>query len=243
MSISIVGDLISLALKDAGVLGVGQVPLAEDSNDSLARLNMMVSQWNRRRWLVFNLVDSYLQCTGAQSYTVGPGGDFNIARPASVNAAFMRMQPGPNGQPGPSSVDYNLEMIDAREDWNKIQVKGISSFSYYCFYDSGYPLGRVYFWPVPQSIYEIHITTMAPISQFTALNQAINLPPEYYEALLYNLMQRLRVGYRLPPDEEINGLARAALQTIRTSNTQVPRLSVPNDLKGRGKYNIYSDQA
>ena len=243
MTVSTVGDLITLALKDCGVIGVGQSPLAEDSNDALSRLNMMLSMWNRRRWLVYNLVDTYLQSTGALSYTVGPGGDFNIARPATVNAAFARLNPGASGQPSASSVDYALESIDAREDWNKIQVKGIASFPYYYFYDSGYPTGTIYFWPVAQNTYELHITTIDPIGQFTGLTQVINLPPEYFEALLYNLVQRLRVAYRMQPDEEINGLARAALQTIRTANTQVPRLSVPNTLRGRGKYNVMSDQS
>jgi hypothetical protein len=241
VSISTVGDLIKLALKDAGIVGVGQTPLAEDSNDALSRLNMMVSQWNRRRWLIYHLVDSYIQSTGALSYTVGNGGNFNITRPAKIASAFMRMNPGSSGNPNSASVDYNLDILHAREDWNKIQVKGISSFSKYCFYDAAYPLGNLYFWPVPQSIYEIHISTLDLISQFTGLTQTISLPPEYFEALFYNLIQRLRAAYRLPADEEINGLARAALQTIRTANAQVPRLSMPQDLRQRGRYNIYSD--
>ena len=52
MTISTVGDLITLALKDSGVLGAGQTALAEDMNDALSRLNMMLGQWNRRRWLI-----------------------------------------------------------------------------------------------------------------------------------------------------------------------------------------------
>lgn len=241
MAISTIGDLITLALKDSGVLGVGQTALAEDSNDALARLNMMVSQWNRRRWMIYHLVDSFLASTGALSYTVGTGGSFNIPRPDKISSAFMRLQPGPGGQPSSASVDYPLEIIEAREDWNKIQVKGISSFSKYCFYDAAFPLGNVYFWPVPQNIYEMHISTKDLITQFAGLTQTINLPPEYYDAIFYNLMQRLRIGYRLPADPEINGLARAALQTIRTANFQVPRLTMPGDIRQRGRYNIFSD--
>ena len=243
MAISTVGDLITLALKDSGVLGVGQTALAEDANDALSRLNMMLGQWNRRRWLIYHLVDTYLQSAGAQSYTIGTGGQFNVTRPAKIAAAFSRMNPGANGQPSASSVDYPLEIVAAREDWNQIKVKGIASFPYYCFYDAAYPLGQLYFWPVPQNIYELHVSTLDVISAFTGLSQTIALPPEYFEALLYNLMTRLRVGYRLPPDPAIDGLARAALQTIRTANAQVPRLSVPSDLsQPRGRYNVYSDQ-
>ena len=142
MTITTAGDLITLALKDAGILGVGQSALAMDANDALARLNMMVSQWNRRRWLIYHLVDNYLQATGAQSYTVGPGGNFNIPRPAKIASAFMRMNPGTGGQPSATSVDYNLDILEAREDWNKIQVKGIASFSQYCLVPSKSIWGR-----------------------------------------------------------------------------------------------------
>jgi len=242
MSISTAGDLIALALKDSGVTGAGQTPLAEDSNDALTRLNMMLSQWNRRRWVIYHLVDSYLPATGALAYTVGIGGNFNIPRPAKIASAFMRMTPGPNGQPSSASVDYNLDIIEAREDWNKIQAKGINSFSKYCFYDAAFPLGNLYFWPVPPNIYELHISTLDQLAQFMALNQQINLPPEYYAALFYNLQRVLRMAYRLPPDEDINGEARATLATIRNANTQIPRLSMPAELRSRGRYNIFSDQ-
>jgi hypothetical protein len=37
------GSIINLALKTAGVLGVGQTPQAEDANDALTFLNMMLA--------------------------------------------------------------------------------------------------------------------------------------------------------------------------------------------------------
>jgi len=68
------GSIINLALKMAGVLGIGQTAQAEDANDALTVMNMMLAQWQRKRWLVYSLDDVSFAPTGATSYTVGVGG-------------------------------------------------------------------------------------------------------------------------------------------------------------------------
>ena len=83
-------DLINLSLKTANVLGVGQVASAEDMNDAFNLLNMLMAQLQRRRYMIYQLVTLAKQATGAISYTVGPGGDFNVARPAKLESAFFR---------------------------------------------------------------------------------------------------------------------------------------------------------
>jgi hypothetical protein len=65
-----VTDVVNLALKDAGIIGVGQTPNAEDSNGALTRLNWMLDKWAMKRWLVWHLKDYAVTSTGAQSYNV-----------------------------------------------------------------------------------------------------------------------------------------------------------------------------
>lgn len=231
--------MIQLALKHTGVLGVGQTALPEDTNDAFNICNMMLSQWNRKRWLVWCLVDTFLQSTGAQSYTVGPGGDFDIPRPDRLESAFFRQS-----NITPNSPDYVLEIIEAREDYNRISLKTLTAFPQYIFYDSAFPVGRVYPWPIPQAnIYQIHITTKVVIPQFTSLAQTINLPPEHYAAIFYNLCCRLRPGYQLAPDPSLTALAKDALNVIRGANAQIPRLQMPSALVNKGVYDIYSDRS
>ena len=64
-------DIIRAALKKAGVLGVGQSALAEDTNDAYDDMQDMLGQWQRKRWLIWHLVDYSVLSTGAQSYSVG----------------------------------------------------------------------------------------------------------------------------------------------------------------------------
>ena len=232
-------DIITRALKKSGVLGVGQTPQPEDTNDAFDDMNDMIAAWNLRRWIVYNLVDTALTSTGAQTYSVGPNQSFNIPRPDRLEGAFVRQYVGAQG------TDYPLKLIEAHEDYNRITLKSLSTMPSHVFYDSGYPNGTLYFYPVPTaSIYELHTLTKNVISKFTSLTQAINLPPEYNDALLYNLAVRLRISYQLGPDMDVSRLAKASLNTIKNANTQMPRLRMPPSLGGRGaRYSIYSDRS
>lgn len=233
-------DIVTLALKDAGALGVGQTPLDEDSNDALTLLNWMLFQWRQKRWLVYHEVTTVVTSTGAQSYSVGPGGDYNLGyRPARLQSAFLRQLI----QSQPNQIDYPLEILESREDYNNIALKSLVSFPSYIFYDSGYPLGTIYPWPVPQpSIYAVAITTKDVLQSFSSLATVLSIPDEYIMAMETNLAVRLAAKYGQEPSQSLVGMARDALQTLRGANFQIARLTMPNDLVRPGIYNPYSDQ-
>jgi hypothetical protein len=233
------GDLVFKSLRRSGVLGLGQQPAAQMSADALAELNQMLAQWARRRWMVFHLVDTAKICTGAQFYTVGAGGDFDITRIDRIEAAYIR-QLNVNGQ---QPVDFWLVPIESFEEYSRLAVKRLTanppeSF----FFDSGYPLGKLYPWPIPSNGFELHILTKAALQHIANLNDVLLLPPEYEDAIDYSLRVRYRAAWRLPADPQVIGLAKAALKTVRTSNLQLDKLRMPKALSNtRGRYNIFAD--
>lgn len=233
-------DMIQLCLHDAGIIGVGQTALAEDTNKAFTRLNMMISQWATQRWLVYALRTLSKVSTGAQSYTIGPGQDYDIAvRPNRLEAAFLRQII----QSSPNQVDYPLQLILAREDYNNIALKQLVSFPTYVFYDSAWPVGNVFAWPIPQpNIYSLHVTVKTVIPRFVTLTETVDLPQEYDEALRTNLTVRLRQAYRLPLDPADVLLAKNALNVIRGSNNQIAELQMPAALSRPTTYDPYSDQ-
>lgn len=232
-------DLFALALKDIGALGIGQSVSAEDTADALATLNMMLGQWNAERLSVYHLIDTAKQATGAVSYTVGTGGDFNITRPIKINAAYARLQSSGAG----SAVDYRISMIDAREDYARISLKTLSSFPEYAFYDSAYPLGNLFLYPVPNSSYELHIVTMDTLPQLATAAIAVNLPPPYLAAIRYNLAIYLAPTYQLEPTPSLVRLAMNAKRVVKRMNNQIPQLTMPRGLMTKSRYNIYSDDS
>ena len=232
-------SLIRLILRDAGVNGVGQAPKAEDNNDVLATLNMMLDEWSSQRWLVYHLVDVVASCNGNTAYTVGTGGDFNVTRPDRIEAAFFR-----STSSGQYPVDYPLREISAREDYNDIAQKTVGNWPSWFFYDSDYPLGSFYPWPVPTSgIGSLHLTLKCVLNEFSDLTTTINLPPAYINAIRWNGAVRAAPMYGMEASETVKGLARSALAVVRGSNTQLPVLHMPQGVSVRGgRYNIYSDQ-
>lgn len=153
-------DFCTLALKEAGILGIGQTPLAEDINDTFTLLNRMLAQWQKKRWLVPNLYEVVNIGNNAKSNLIGPGQYYNSARPDKIQAAYMVQLTG-NSQSDP--VSFPLRQVWSYEDYALISLKKLNSWPLYFFYDGAFPYGNVYIWPIPTQQYEIHLIVKGPI--------------------------------------------------------------------------------
>ena len=233
-------QLINLALKKIGVLAAGQTPLADDITDAFAELNLMLAEWNSQRWMVYHLITQSIASTGAQSYTIGPGADINVPlRPNNIESAFFRQN-----NITPLSPDYPLQIVAAREDYNRLRLKSLTAFPQYLFYDSDWPVGTLYPWPLMMGgLYTLFISYKDTLDSIQSTDMQINLPPQYYAAILYNLAARLRPSYQLPMDPTVAALAAASLNVVRGQNAQIRTLRMPGTLTHGGVYNPYTDQA
>ena len=234
-------DLIRLALRDAQVNGVGQTPSDEENNDTFLHLNAMLAQWSRKRWLVFHLADVSRVATGAASYSLMTGGDFDTPRTDRIESAFVRWI---TSNP---PIDTPLAIIDAREDWNRITMKTLAAGGppTAVFYDSGFPAGTLNFWPIPAAgLYELHVSVKAELSQISSMTDELVLPGEYLDAVLYNLAKRARVMFGEAPDQGLDSLAKGALNTLRQANAQIPLLQMPVAVvASRGRFSVYTGTA
>src|SRR5262249_34228889 len=79
-------------------------------------------------------------------------------RPSKLESAFLRQLT----QSQPNQIDYPLELLQSREDYNLIALKQLQSFPGYVFCDSEWPLAKIFPWPVPQAnIYGVFVTVRA----------------------------------------------------------------------------------
>lgn len=246
-----VGDICTEALRESSAFGLGQTPLSEDINGAWMRFQWMLQEWERKRWMVYHEIQIVVTSTGAQTYTVGPGGAFDTGagsvRPGRIEAAFLRqvVNPGPAGQ----NVDYPLELIQSREDYSRVTLKNLVSFTSGVFYDTGWPLGVLYPVPIAQAnVYAIGITVLEqlPASFLTrGLATVLSLPYEYYYCILTNLAMRLRPKYGIGtwPGDVLPGAAKEALAAVKGINTQIARLQMPKEIIRPGIYNIFSDRS
>lgn len=321
-------DICTLALKEAGVLGVGQTALAEDINDTFTLLNRMMAQWQQKRWIVPSLYDIGAIANGAKSNPIGPGQFWNAQRPSKVQAAYF-IQTGNNiPTNGPNAVSFPLIPIFSYENYAQLALKQLATWPQYFFYDNAFPVGNVFIWPIPDATYEVHLILKSPIGFMVELEDGVianaglgytngnyigvpfqnltgfgnggtadvivaggivvavdindagdgykindsltfnaadvggtgagfiytvtdvtddldavmNMPPEYYEAIHYNLVQRVLSMYNYPADPFKSALAKGALNTIRVANSQIPSMSMPASLRNtRGsKFYIFN---
>lgn len=232
-------QLISQSLKDAGILGVGQTAQPEDTNDAFTKLNQMIALWAVKRQLVYALRTQSIVSTGADIYSIGPGGDLDVLeRPNTIESAFVRYLTTGN------QIDYPLKILKAREDFNRIALKSLVTWPDILFYSTLSPLGFFHIWPIPTAgKFSIHLSFRTVLTQFSSLAEDVSLPFEYELAIQTNLARRLRNAYQLPPDPELNSMAKDSLEAIRTAYLQIPLMSLPAELIRAGSgYNVFSDR-
>lgn len=237
--LSVVND----ALLMAGIIGQGQQPSSEDLTQALRRLNGMISQWSVKRWMVFRLAEIGITSTGQTTpYTVGPGGQFNVAvAPNRIENAFVRQLSSNQSLP----VDTRLQVVQAREQYDLATLKlKFISYPSLVYLDTTFPTASLYVYPWPNSgVYQIFISMKDALPIITATTLMSSMPGMYLEAMKTNLAKLLRQAYGkgTKPDPELNAQAKNALNTVKNANIQVPELLMPNGLAQGGTYNIYSD--
>jgi|SRR5882762_4355951 len=153
-------DFITLAMKEATVLGVGQSLLSEDINDGFTYLRRMLATWQKKRWIVPMLYDLAMQGNSLKSNKIGPGQYWNAPRPDKIQSAYVVLL----GSGSSTPVSIPCKLIFSYEDYSLITLKDLNSFPYRVFYDGAYPFGNVFFWPIPNEQYECHLILKGSIN-------------------------------------------------------------------------------
>lgn len=159
-------DLVTFALKECGVIGVGQDPLAEDMNDGFTLLKRMMAVWQKKRWLVPALITVNMPGNNQKSMTIGPGGYFNTYRPDKIQSGYIIQF-----NTGPNKVSLPLRAIFSRENYDMLALKDLNTLPTHFFYDNLFPLGNVFIWPVPSPIYQIYLTIKCYIGFSTGISK------------------------------------------------------------------------
>jgi hypothetical protein len=230
-------EIVEQAHRDAGALGLGQTLNAANVQEGFKRLNQMIGGWRAKRWMVFHLVELSVVCDGSPFYTIGSGGDFNVpVPPPKIEAAFVRQVVGVQ------NVDWPLTIIGSREEYSRIGIKTIENFPSQLFYDTAWPLGKVYLYPVPDVPYQVHIVVRDVLGAFPSLDSVLTLPPEYEEAMRMQLARRIAPTFGKKLDPEYLRLAGAAMDNVVTSNLQIAQLNLPREVTGGGGYNVFTNR-
>lgn len=222
-------DLITSGLNLVGVLSGDEQPNFNDANRGLMVLNDMIDAWNADRLAIFTTrIDDFPLVLSQQAYTLGTGGNFNMPRPARIDAMSAILLDNPAN---PVEVPMDMYSVD---DWQtQVPVKVVTgSFPQICYDDGGFPLRTLNFWPIPTGQpCSARIYSWQGLGAQTLQSQ-VSFPPGYSEALRYNLAARLAAEFAVPSDKYASGivatLAIQGLARIKTMNA--PDLGLRSDL-------------
>ncbi len=142
------------------------------------------------------------------------------ARPLTVqDDSFIRL----NG------ADYPITIL-APAQYRAIVDKSqpTSPLPMFMFYDTTYPLGTLYFWPVPTAGTVLYLYSQQQLAQFPTLTTPLVMPPGYQRALEYSLAEELAPAYGFEPPRTLVRTAASARRNIKRMNLPDLRMSLPD---------------
>lgn len=229
---STVLDLLSDAHIEIGAQDPTEALDNSKASYALRVLNRMIQKWNIDDLMVYSLDRNVFNLTaGKQTYTLGTGGDFNMARPVRVSMVSVLLATG---------VEIPIHSF-SDEEWRGIAVKSTSSiFPTGVWIKGDMPLNNLSFWPVPQdSTVQVVIYNWHQISDFTDFTTVIQFPNGYEEAIVTNLAIALSNSYGIQPAPSLQ--ARAADAKSKIESLNVDPIAVSFDFTGgRGDIAIRS---
>ncbi len=221
-------DLIKSSLRLFGAYSPGETLDVGEANDALTVLDQMIDSWNTDRLAIFTTrIDDFPFVLNQQSYTLGTGGDFNIPRPASIDAMSAILLNNPA-----NPVEVPLAMYSVQNWQTDVPVKVVDgTFPQLVYDDGGFPLRTLQFWPIPSTQpNSCRIYSWQALTQPAALNTTISFPPGYQEAFRFNLAVRLAPDYGREASASVQAIAVKSLARLKSINA--PDMGMRSDLSG-----------
>lgn len=219
-------NIVTSGLRLIGVLAADEQPSFAEASQGLSVFNDMIDAWNADRLAIYTTrSEDFPFVNGQQSYTLGPTGDFNTARPARIDAMSSILLYNPT-----NPVEVPITMYSVSDWQTQVPVKKVSgSFPLICYDDGGFPLRTLNFWPyqITGTINNVRIYSWQALPAQTLTSQ-VTFPPGYAEAIRYNLAVRLGPEFAAPASSTVITLAIDSLAKIKTMNA--PDLTLQSDL-------------
>lgn len=193
-----VRDLLKKSMLLIGAISTGENLSADEAADGLASLNDLLDSWSTDGLLIPAMVrEEFVLVPGTASYTIGTGGTFSTTNPQEIEEARLLITSAtPN-------FEMPLQIYNVQEYADIAQKTLQSDLPSAIYFQRGTPLSTIYLYTVPSSANKLVLYSRKSLSNFTTVNDTINLPPGYQRALRYNLALELAVEFGKQPSEYV----------------------------------------
>ena len=214
-------DLFKRALRLSGALRPANEPATTQLADVLVIANGMLDTWDADPLMIYTrVIAAYPLTAGKYWYTIGPGGDFDTARPESIEEANIILN---------TVTPYlrrPVELINGQQ-WAAIKIQDLpgGAIPLRLYNDGAYPLSQLYLWPGPSLTYALELYTWQLSAKFVATTDTISSPPAYSDAMAYNLGVRVSAEWGTPLRPDVASLANESLAILKAKNLPKPLMS------------------
>ena len=185
------------ALRKLGVLAIDETPTADEIEAARSQLERLLKGWQNKGYFLWTVTTMAVTLTTAASYSLTP------ARPVQIqNVNFRR-----------SGVD--LPMIELnRQEYDRLPNKTATGTPTQFYYDRQKESGTLYIWPAlaTASGETLQITYVREVADVT-LDAAVDVPSEWWDAVVYNLAMRLSDDFMIPA-QSMGGVVAQAIATL-----------------------------
>lgn len=193
-------QLITGALRLAGVIAQGETPSASQVSDAATSLNMMVKAWmadGMPLWCIRTI--TITPVAGQNTYT------YNTPKLLKPIQAWNRQTA--------SQVDIPMRMI-SRQEYNILGNKSTTGNPIQLFFNPDLSSTEIKLFPTPDATAAaqnvIYVVAQVPYQDFDSATDTPDFPQEWYEAIKYGLAVRLAGEYNIDIETRKTLVAEAA---------------------------------
>ena len=234
-----VRDIGTEALQDLMVLGANETMSATDGAFILSKLNTLLDQCTSESLMLYSEVrTTWTISANDGSYTVGSGGNVNVARPTYVDwVNFLDTSQTPN---------LEIPLVPLTDQaYAAIPIKTLTStLPGYFYYNLTYPLATLNLYPVPTSTTLTGVLyARAQVGEFASLDTSVSLPAGWRRFLITNLALELAAAFEREPSQMLLRNAMQAKATLKRSNIRLTDASLDAGalIGGERKHSSYYD--
>jgi len=223
--------IIEAVLLD-NVIYPGQTISPEAQATSELGFNLMLDEWNAQGLAVYAVIkETYALSATKGDYTIGPAGDLVGARPEKIDAWAVHSIGGSDGGKPVDPVTFasaRSRMDD--EAWSLGLLPGTALTGLrvkLLNYDAAYPVGTIHVYPIPSAALDLDLWIWQQFVQITDFTVAVDFPPGYRKAVLYNLAKDLAPKFGRPLDPTVEKIANECKANLASTNMDVHSIASP----------------
>ena len=210
------GDVVTKALKQCGIGLNGETPTAQETNDALESLNILMKVYAKKGLKIFLKGNQSITLVASKSnYTLGPSGDVTMDRPIEIESAYRRDS---------NSAD-TIMTIFSRDEYRNLSDKTSAGTPINLYFNKQLTNSEIDIWPVPTSSdaseYTLEISYRKPADDADATTDDIEFPPEWYRTLIWNLAEEEMESYDLPDKKQRRIKAKAKITLKEAESTDI----------------------